>query len=544
VVVALWLVDPLAGINIGAYRVSPLAGVAALIIGLGAFVAILTHKRSAFDLTSAMTINGFQLVLIALIASSGNASSPYLPLWITGGLLAYIVGLRTFVPSIIFGAVYLTVLALGEDSIGEKVTFAMVILLPLVFSMLIWRQPKSGGQKQHGTMNELSRKLNENSVQSDLIINSIADGVLVLNDQGIIQVINPAAANILGWKEDALNLDYRSVIKIVNRNDVPVDAQFEPIQQCLRTNETVVNDTLRIQTPAGKSMYASILASPIGKFGQGAIVVFRDTSAQHAEERQQIEFISTASHEMRTPVAAIEGYLGLALNPSTANIDDKARMYLQKAHESAQHLGQLFQDLLDVSKAEDGRIQSKPVVIELATYIGKVLEDFSGQFEEKGLKLVYKQSKEQLATSGTIAPLYYVRADAGHLREVFSNLISNAIKYTKEGDVTVDISSENNRVSIKVSDSGIGIPAEDISHLFQKFYRVDNTDTREIGGTGLGLYLSRRLIESMDGHLDVESTYGKGSTFIIDLPRMTQDDIKQSLEQLSSAAQTPTTPQA
>src|SRR5690606_7866046 len=130
--------------------------------------------------------------------------------------------------------------------------------------------------------------------------------------------------------------------------------------------------------------------SPVGQPGSGVIVVFRDITKEKAEEREQAEFISTASHEMRTPVASIEGYLGLALNPATAQIDDKARMYLTKAHEVAQHLGRLFQDLLDITKAEDGRLSNNPRAVEVVTFVKDVVEGLRPQAEAKGLILVYK----------------------------------------------------------------------------------------------------------------------------------------------------------
>ncbi|HET8689966.1 MAG TPA: HAMP domain-containing sensor histidine kinase, partial [Candidatus Saccharimonadales bacterium] len=223
---------------------------------------------------------------------------------------------------------------------------------------------------------------------------------------------------------------------------------------------------------------------------------------------------------MRTPVASIEGYLGLALNPQTAQIDDKARSYLEKAHESAQHLGRLFQDLLDVSKVEDGRMKNNPTIIDAVSFSKKVYDNFSESARAKGLEFKFMPK-----SAGSVSPLYYVKADVDKLEEVLGNLVENAIKYTKQGWVSVDVVGDNELVKFQVSDSGIGIPAEDIPHLFQKFYRVDSSDTREIGGTGLGLYLSRRLVESMDGHLRLDSQYGKGSTFTIELRRAQGNDM-------------------
>jgi len=260
--------------------------------------------------------------------------------------------------------------------------------------------------------------------------------------------------------------------------------------------------------------------SPVGQTGSGAIIVFRDITSDVAENRQKAEFVSTASHEMRTPVAAIEGYIALALNPSTATVDDKARAYLLKAHESAKHLGQLFQDLLDVTKAEDGRLNSNPVPIEVATFVRNVISTLTPTAQTKQIALEFAPDA-QGSTVTQVIPAYYVNADQNHYREVLSNLIENGIKYTKAGGkVTINITGDESRVVVSIVDTGIGIPPEDISHLFQKFYRVDTTDTREIGGTGLGLYLCRRLVEAMEGRIWVESEYGKGSMFFVELPRL------------------------
>lgn len=280
----------------------------------------------------------------------------------------------------------------------------------------------------------------------------------------------------------------------------------------------------------------AFVVSPMGQ-GDGAIAVFRDITKERDEERAQAEFISTASHEMRTPVASIEGYLGLALNPSTATIDEKARDFITKAHASAQHLGHLFQDLLDVTKADDGRLKENPTVIDVVAFTREIVEGLNAKATEKGLELHYKPdgSKDTIGTT-VISPVLFAHVDKDHLREVLDNLVENAIKYTLEGSVTVDATATDEYVRVEIQDSGLGIPAEDLPHLFQKFYRVDNTDTREIGGTGLGLYLCRKLVEAMDGRIWVESEYKKGSTFYIEIPRMDRLKATEMMERESQAA--------
>jgi signal transduction histidine kinase len=258
--------------------------------------------------------------------------------------------------------------------------------------------------------------------------------------------------------------------------------------------------------------------------------VFRDVTQERAEEQQHADFISTASHEMRTPVAAIEGYLALALNDKVATIDNRARDYLEKAHSSTQHLGELFQDLLTSAKAEDGRLTSHPGVIELGAFLEQLTSDLRLVAEKKALfvEYVFGSSNVVDATGGeagekVIRPLYYVYADPDRLREVVTNLFDNAVKYTPEGKISLGLAGDDQVAQCYVRDTGPGIPADDIPHLFQKFYRVDNSATRTIGGTGLGLFICRKIIELYGGRIWAESELGKGSTFYINLPRLTTE---------------------
>lgn len=511
---------------------------------IGAFVTIVlsvisTLYRTKYqNILTALIMSSLSATLLLSIASTGNMNSPYLALWVLAALFGAVAGAASFIPICIvamsFG-VYLWVNHIIP--ISDWVIFALAIVFPILIGLFIWIRRFQMQDHSSQAVTALASELNQESSKSSIIINAIADGVLLIDKNGIVQLINPAAEQIIGWgKEDATKLDYRSVLKIIDSNDQVVEAALDPVGQCLSTRESVITDKFGIRTISGKNLLSSIMASPLGEGASGVIVVFRDITAQRAEEKDQAEFISTASHEMRTPVAAIEGYLGLALNPATASIDEKARSYLLKAHESAQNLGRLFQDLLDVSKVEDGRISNKPSMVDIPSAVRGMLDDFRGQLTEKSLNLIYAPDTRSGAGQ-TVEPMLYANVDTGHFQEVVSNLITNAIKYTKEGGVTVDVTADDDHVFVSVSDTGIGIPAEDIPHLFQKFYRVDNSDTREIGGTGLGLYLARRLTESMRGRLTLNSTYGKGSTFTVELPRVSKEEAMRVIATATNTAE-------
>jgi two-component system, OmpR family, sensor histidine kinase VicK len=258
-----------------------------------------------------------------------------------------------------------------------------------------------------------------------------------------------------------------------------------------------------------------------GKPSGGVVAVMRDVSKEKEEEARRSDFISTASHEMRTPLAAIEGYLSLALNPKTAQIDDKARNLLLKAQMATNHLGELFRDLLTSSKADDGRLVSFPAVVEIGSILEQVAEAARFKAKEKNLDIKYIISSQQQVNAGkAIRPLYYAYADPNRIREVFQNIVDNAVKYTMSGQIEVRLTGDNATIQAQFIDTGGGIAAEDIPHLFQKFYRVDNSTTRTVSGTGLGLYICRKIVEMYNGRIWVESQVGHGSTFFINLPRI------------------------
>ena len=473
-----------------------------------------------------------------LIVTTGGASSPFLALWMLVAIFAGLFGLWGLLPMLSAIGVFVAAEYLKGNFTPELVVLVSFAgLLPLIASMIIWHsKPDRTDDDGDRAYKDLAHELSQVASQSEVVINAIGDGVMALDGKGVIQLINPAAQRILGWaKQDALALGYKSVLILIDKVNKPLDPSVDPVQQVLNTNQQVRNNDLTISSKTGKKMMTSLVVSPVGEMGSGVIIVFRDITKEKAEEREQAEFISTASHEMRTPVASIEGYLGLALNPNTAQIDDKARDFIMKAHEAAQHLGRLFQDLLDVSKADDRRLANNPKVVDIVTFTHDILQGFNQKAADKGLRLVFNPIPDD--GSRHIAPAYHINLDNDHVREIIDNLTENAIKYTPAGEVVVDISGTDDKVVVSIKDSGIGIPNEDMPHLFQKFYRVDNVDTREIGGTGLGLYLCRRLAETMGGRIWAESEYKKGSTFFLELPRISSQEASKLAEQQARAAQ-------
>ncbi len=403
-------------------------------------------------------------------------------------------------------------------------------------------------QKQTATgKSKLTASLRDEQKRFEIIVNSIDDGVIMIDSQQVIRLINPGAATLCGWpQEEAGGIDVNKVIRLCDNKGQLLPADDSPFKRVFEQAGPLHIDNTCILSRSNKQLSITLSLSPLldeNKQVTAAVAVFRDVTKARAEERQRADFISTASHEMRTPVAAIEGYLALALNDKVSTIDNRARGFLQKAHESTQHLGKLFQDLLTSAKAEDGRLTSHPTVVELGGFLEKLAEDLRFSAEKKGLSTefvvgasdVINASQQKAGGERTIRPLYYVNIDSDRLREVVTNLFDNAVKYTEEGKVAIGLTGNDEVAQCYVRDTGPGIAADDVPHLFQKFYRVDNSATRTVGGTGLGLFIARKIIEKYNGRIWEESQVGKGSTFYINLPRISSQKARQL--QASEAAQ-------
>jgi len=414
---------------------------------------------------------------------------------------------------------------------------AVAAVCAAVFLFLKIRQVSGGAAAASG--GNVEAALRDEKLKSSVILGAIEDGVVLLDRNLAIQSFNLGASRITGWPVDeALSMNCKTVLRLEDDKNKAYEDDENPFVRIFKEAQSIHDNSSILVTRSDKRLALSLSLSPLmDESGNvtAAVAVFRDVSQQRAEEQRRAEFISTASHEMRTPVAAIEGYLALALNDKVSTIDTRARGFLEKAHTSTQHLGKLFQDLLTSAKAEDGRLSSHPTIMEMSSYLERLSEDLKFSAEKKGLfsEFILGASDIIDASAGAniVKPLYYVQADPDRVREVITNLFDNACKYTESGKVTIGLTANDDVVQFYIKDSGAGIPPEDIPHLFQKFYRVDNSATRTIGGTGLGLFISRKIIELYGGHVWVESELGKGSTFFVNLPRIPS----QRAEQLKAA---------
>ena len=229
-------------------------------------------------------------------------------------------------------------------------------------------------------------------------------------------------------------------------------------------------------------------------------------------DQMKSEFVSIASHELLTPISAIEGYLSMILDENIGKVDPQAREYLNKVYTSAKRLSTLIKDLLSVSRIESGKLNIEAQSLDMAKMIQDTIDQLKFVAQDKGIALTFNKPYKE------IAPVW---ADPDRTTQVLVNLVSNAIKYTPQGSVTitmVQILHPKPMVKIDITDTGLGMNKEQQSHLFEKFYRVDSPQTTGIIGTGLGLYITRSIMERMGGSISLKSASGAGSTFTITLP--------------------------
>lgn len=416
-----------------------------------------------------------------------------------------------------------------------------------IFNLIKKKEPINNGQAPQNPATAQSANL------ANLVLNSIDEGVIIVHSSGIVVLVNPAAMRLLGTSDPNMveNLQLASILNLENSEGTKIEDDVNPVLRAVMNGENFeTRDLILVSVQEQRRPVAiSVVCTTTGQ--NERIITLRDIARELEEEGEQADFISTASHEMRTPVASIEGYLGLALNPKTATIDERARKYLEEAHASSKHLGRLFKDLLDVTKLDDKKIRVQLTPVEMASTVRSIANGQVPMMSEKGIHYTFGANAARSDnTTRVVNQEVYASVDIDFLREAVNNLVENAIKYTASGGgIWVNVRGDDDRVLINVTDTGIGISPDDLKHVFQKFYRADNSQTRTVGGTGLGLYLVKQRVEAMGGKVWAESSFGEGSTFYLSFPRITAEEyqrrkqIASNIEAMSQNAQTlPTQP--
>ncbi|HUC87342.1 MAG TPA: ATP-binding protein, partial [Candidatus Saccharimonadales bacterium] len=239
------------------------------------------------------------------------------------------------------------------------------------------------------------------------------------------------------------------------------------------------------------------------------IAVVSNIQKEREIEAAKSDFISIVSHELRTPLTAIKGFLSMLLKKDFGGLSDKQFHFLSRVYQTNQRMIGLVEDLLDMSHIESGKIRLKVTPVAMEPIIGEVVNELASKGFERQIML--KVARKQ--------KLPLVLADESRLRQILTNLIDNAIKYSlPKSEVVIDFKVQGNELVTSVKDQGVGITAGHIERLFQRFGRIYNPMSMQAGGTGLGLYIVKNLVESHDGRIWVTSREGKGSRFSFSLP--------------------------
>ncbi len=380
-------------------------------------------------------------------------------------------------------------------------------ILALLFERIVKHQ-----RKHADTQDEANESLYFERTRLLSLINSMADAVIATDQKGTILLYNGAALELFDTNKSLHDESIQSLAEFKKSDG----STFNVVTEASKRSGTMVREDIGFEAADGSNVDLSISVSPVLTPGStrneaGYIMVLRDITKQKTLDEQKDEFISVASHELRTPIAIAEANISTAMLPKfSEELSEEGRKLLEQAHENVVFLSSLVSDLHVLAQAEKGHLEVDISEVDPKEFIEKMILDYETQVKEKGLKLKTKVADDL----GAIHTSY----DA--LREIMQNYITNSIKYTEKGYILLKAyrDDEGKGVVFAVEDSGIGISATDQKHVFEKFYRSEDYRTRQSGGTGLGLYITKRLLERMGGEVWFESKLNKGSTFYCLLP--------------------------
>ena len=336
------------------------------------------------------------------------------------------------------------------------------------------------------------------------------------NQDGMITMVNNAALEMLKFKEkDVMNKSVMDVISIVDEKNKPINMAHHPLVLALSTGEkttTPLGTTYYYVRKDGTKFPAGITVTPFVWQGKivGTILVFRDITVEKEIDQMKTEFVSLASHQLRTPLSTINWYAEMLLAGDAGKINKEQKEYLQEIYIGNQRMVELVNSLLNVSRIELGTFAVDPEMASLKEMAESVFDELKPQITEKKMQITKKYDKK----------LSKVNVDTKLMRIVFQNLLTNAVKYTGEkGKINLEIKRRVKDIMVIVSDNGFGIPKKQQAQIFTKMFRADNVKAKDTTGTGLGLYIIKSIIEqSAHGKIWFESVEGKGTTFYFTIP--------------------------
>jgi PAS domain S-box-containing protein len=368
---------------------------------------------------------------------------------------------------------------------------------------------------------EASRgELKREKALDDAIFSSVGEGIIATDTKGKIIMVNPRAEELLGFGEKELvGKNIFDALPLYAEKGEPVPLDKRPTNIVLTKGKKVVfNDLDNTYYYAKKNkgmVPVAITASPVSLKNKitGSVQVFRDISREREIDRAKTEFVSLASHQLRTPLSAINWYAETLISKEIGPINPKQKLYLEQMRQGNRRIIQLLNDLLNVSRIDLGTFIVHPTAFSIQETIRGILKDATPIIKQKNLSIKEKYDKKLKKMTG----------DINLTRIMVQNIIMNAIKYTpNKGTVSISVTSKNKDLTVLVSDTGLGIPAHQQQYVFNKMFRADNVQKANIEGSGLGLYMVKSITKFLGGDVQFTSKEGKGSSFFLNLPYNTK----------------------
>ncbi|MEI7741652.1 MAG: PAS domain S-box protein [bacterium] len=364
-------------------------------------------------------------------------------------------------------------------------------------------------------LQERSQKLAEEKLKSDSLLLNIGDGIIATDQDGNITTFNESAEKMLGFENKRLvGRTIAEAIKFVDEKDVEIPLFQNPTVLALSTGKKFVPApamTYYLKRANGKAFPAGITVTPY-VFNQkiiGTIMVFRDITIEKNIDQAKTEFVSLASHQLRTPLTAISWYTEMLLAGDAGKLSKEQADFAGMIAKDNRRMVDLVNSLLNVSRLELGVFVIEPQKLDLVAVAKEALDELKVQIKNKKMQVETAFQKDSIQIS----------ADPKLLHMIFQNYLSNAVKYTQPGGkIKLAVAKNTDEYLITVSDNGYGIPKKDQSSIFTKLFRADNIKTKDTEGTGLGLYIVKQIAENSNGRAWFDSTEGKGTTFYIALP--------------------------
>ncbi len=356
-----------------------------------------------------------------------------------------------------------------------------------------------------GMVEERTRSLEESEARQSNILNTVNDAIITVDDKQRLSTFNPAAERIFGYKKNEVIGKHISLFlpEVVNNS-------YSKFYE-----NSISQDDLNISCNSeGKKKDGVIFPIELSislleeNDSFGFVITIRDITERLKMDKLKDDFISTVSHELRTPLTSIRGSLGLIVGGVVGDIPDEANNMLKLAESNTERLLLLINDILDIQKLESGELTMIPEKMALTSFIEKVIQDNRAYGEQFSVSFVLKNTM----------PDVNIYADEHRMMQVMANLLSNAAKFSDENsEIHIQLSRRNQWIRIAVKDHGIGIPSKFYSKLFDKFTQSDTSDTKQKGGTGLGLNIAKAIVEKLGGVISFISEENVGTTFYIDM---------------------------